>query len=114
MSGRLVGVERWTLFREEPQRMMFRVLGVFGLAATLACTTGESDSGSRAAAPGSAAPPSCEELGLQYAACAGATAEQKQAFASLCRQPRFTEACRRCLDGRICGDTQACDASCGK
>lgn len=89
-------------------------LGIFGILATLACTAGRSDNGS-SADPSSATAPSCDELSEQYAACNSNAAKDKQRFLAVCtQQPRFTAPCRRCLDGKVCGDTQACDPSCGK
>lgn len=94
--------------------MLLRSFRTFATVAILACTAGRSDGGS-SADPFSGTAPSCEELSEQYAACNSNAAKDKQRFVAVCtQQPRFTAACRRCLDGKVCGDTQACDASCGK
>ncbi len=89
-------------------------IAALGLAMTMACSAGRSDGGTRIGEPEYPAGPSCEDLSAQYAACKNATDKQKQSFVAACQQPRITDACRRCLDGKLCGDTEACNPSCGK
>lgn len=90
------------------------VLAALVLMATAACSAGRSDGGTKIGEPEYPGAPSCQDLSAQYAACANATDKQKQEFVTACQQPRITEACRRCIDGKLCTDTQDCDSSCGK
>ena len=55
--------------------------------------------------------PSCEELQRQINTCSFPQTTKDQ-FMSFCTGK--TEACRACLDGKLCGVTESCDSACGK
>jgi hypothetical protein len=62
--------------------------------------------------------PSCDDLQEEANGCNApdpATKAQYSQVKSLCEaEGRFDDDCRKCLKGKICGNTEACDSACGK
>lgn len=91
-----------------------KLWGALALLSVVGCSAGRSDGGTRIGEPEYPDAPSCQELSAQYATCANVSDKKKEEFVAACQLPQITDACRRCIDGKLCGDTSACAASCGK
>jgi hypothetical protein len=88
------------LLARSAMRLLFRsALGLF----VFACGTSSKDDHPA---------PTCEQLQSQIDGCSNLPQTAKDSLGPFCA--KASEACRSCLDGKLCGVTEQCDPACGK